>query len=108
MILSMFILFLLILFFGEIEYHFMLLVILPFAVLGISNIKKIPDNVKFLLIFTVIFMIGISIIPVYRSYQLLPIWIIFPALSSLFLIYGIPDLHTKIKQLIHYEDKNEI
>jgi len=108
MILSMFILFLIILFFGKIEYHFMLLVIVPFAVLGISNIKKIPDNIKFLLILTIIFMIGISIIPVYRAYQLLPIWLIFPALSSLFLIYGIPDLHTKIKQLIHYEDKNEI
>ena len=108
MILSFFTLVVLILFFGEIEYHFMLLLIVPFVVLGISNIKKIPDNVKFLLILTIMFMVGISIIPVYRAYQLLPIWLIFPALSSLFLIYGIPDLHTKIKQLIHYEGKNEI
>ena len=108
MILSFFTLVVLILFFGEIEYHFMLLLIVPFVVLGISNIKKIPDNVKFLLILTIMFMVGISIIPVYRAYQLLPIWLIFPALSSLFLIYGIPDLHTKIKQLIHYESKNEI
>jgi len=108
MILSFLTLLLLILFFGEIQYHFMLLVLLPFTILGISNIKKIPDNVKFLLLVTIIFMVGISIIPVYRAYQLLPIWIIFPALSSLFLIKGIPDIQIKIKQLIHYEDKNEI
>lgn len=108
MIVSFFILFLLILFFGEIEYHFMLLVLLPFAVLGISNIKKIPDNVKFLLLLTIIFMIGISIIPVYRAFQLLPIWIIFPALSSLFFIKVIPIIQTRVKQLIQHEDmKNE-
>jgi 4-amino-4-deoxy-L-arabinose transferase-like glycosyltransferase len=99
------ILFLLILFFGEIEYHFMLLVILPFVVLGLSNIKKIPDNIKFLLLVTIIFIVVISIIPVYRSFQLLPIWIIFPALSSLFFIKGIPVIQTKIKQLIQGEIK---
>ena len=108
MILSFFILFLLILFFGEIEYHFMLLVLLPFAVLGISNREKIPNNIKFLLVLTIVFMVGISIIPVYRAYQLFPIWIIFPALSSLFFIKGIPIIQTKVKQLIQHEDtKNE-
>ena len=97
-----------ILFFGEIEYHFMILVLTPFVVLGLSNIKKIPDNVKFLLLMTVIFMAFISIIPVYRAYLLLPIWLIFPALSSLFFIEGIPVIQTKIRQLIQREDtKNE-
>jgi len=108
MILSFCIVFLLILLFGEIEYHFMLLVLVPFVVLGLSNIKKIPDNVKFLLLLTVIFMIVISILPTYRAFQLLPIWIIFPALSSLFFIEGIPLIQTKIKQLIqHGNTKNE-
>ena len=108
MILSVLILSLLILFFGEIEYHFMLLILTPFVVLGLSNIKKIPDNVKFLLLLTAIFMAVISIIPAYRAYLLFPIWLIFPALSSLFFIEGIPVIQTKIKQLIQREGtKNE-
>ena len=42
------------------------------------------------------------------SYHLLPIWVIFPALSSLFFIEGIPAIQTKIKQLVQREDiKNE-
>ena len=104
-IFSFIILLSLILFFGEIEYHFMILVLLPFIVLGISNRDKIPDNIKFLLLFTIVFMIGISIVPVYRAYILFPIWIIFPALSSLFFIQGIPAIQTKIKQLIVQENK---
>jgi hypothetical protein len=108
MISALLIFFLLILVFGEIEYHFMILVLTPFVVLGLSNIKKIPDNVKFLLLLTVIFMVVISIIPVYRAYLLLPIWLIFPALSSLFFIEGIPVIQTKIRQLIQREGtKNE-
>ena len=83
----------------------MILVLLPFIVLGISNRDKIPDNIKFLLLFTIVFMIGISIVPVYRAYILFPIWIIFPALSSLFFIQGIPAIQTKIKQLIVQENK---
>ena len=54
----------------------------------------------------------ISIIPVYKAYQLFPIWLLFPALSSLFFIEGIPTIQSKIKQLIkqliQYKDvKNE-
>ena len=108
MISALLIFFLLILVFGEIEYHFMILVLTPFVVLGLSNIKKIPDNVKFLLLLTAIFMAVISIIPVYRAYLLFPIWLIFPALSSLFFIEGIPVIQTKIRQLIQREGtKNE-
>ena len=104
--------FFLILFFGDFEYHFMLLVLIPFVFLGLNNLEKIPNNIKFLLLFTIIFMGIISIIPVYKAYQLFPIWLLFPALSSLFFIEGIPTIQSKIKQLIkqliQYKDvKNE-
>ena len=100
MILSIFVAILLIQFFGDIEYHFMLLIIIPFVVIGISNIKKIPDNVIFLILLSVIFMSVISIFPVYRSYQLFPIWLIIPILSSVFLIKGIPEIQIKFKELL--------
>ena len=100
MILSIFVAILLIQFFGDIEYHFMLLVLIPFAVIGISNIKKIPDNVIFLILLSVIFVSVISIIPIHRSYQLFPIWLILTALSSVFLIKGIPEIQIKFKELL--------
>ncbi len=107
--LSIFTLFLLIQFFGNIEYHFMLLVVTPFFIIGIININKIPENVVFLILLSGIFLAVISLIPVYRSYHLFPIWLIFPALTSVFLIKGIPSIQIKIKELISRRRlKNEI
>ncbi|WP_182126129.1 glycosyltransferase family 39 protein [Nitrosopumilus sp. b2] len=91
--------FMIILFFGNFEYHFFLPIIIPFIVLGIYNIKKIPENFIFLLLFSLVFFLVVSIIPVYRSYQLLPMWIIIPTLSSVFLIKGIPIIQIKISEL---------
>jgi hypothetical protein len=39
---------------------------------------------------------------VYRAFHLFPIWLILPALSSLFFIEGIPAIQVKIKQLRHF------
>jgi hypothetical protein len=80
----------------------MLLAIVPLAVIGISNLHKIPNNVLFLLISCIIFLIFISVLPVYRAFHLFPIWLIFPALSSLFFIEGIPAIQAKIKQSLHF------
>ena len=99
---TFFITFLLIGLFGTLEYHFMLLVIIPLSVIGITNIHKIPNNVLFLLISCIIFLIFISVLPVYRAFHLFPIWLIFPALSSLFFIEGIPAIQAKIKQSLHF------
>ena len=87
--------------FGNIEYHFMLLVIVPLVTIGIININRIPNNVKFLIIACVVFLTLISTLPVYRAFHLFPIWLIFPALSSLFFIESIPAIQSKIKQLIN-------
>ena len=102
MVATFFITFLLIGLFGTLEYHFMLLAIVPLAVIGISNLHKIPNNVLFLLISCIIFLIFISVLPVYRAFHLFPIWLIFPALSSLFFIEGIPAIQAKIKQSLHF------
>ena len=102
MVTTFFITFLLIGLFGTLEYHFMLLAIVPLAVIGISNLHKIPNNVLFLLISCIIFLIFISVLPVYRAFHLFPIWLIFPALSSLFFIEGIPAIQAKIKQSLHF------
>ena len=99
---TFFITFLLIGLFGTLEYHFMLLVIIPLSVIGITNIHKIPNNVLFLLISCIIFLIFISVLPVYRAFHLFPIWLILPALSSLFFIEAIPAIQVKIKQLRHF------
>ena len=103
---TFFITFLLIGLFGNLEYHFLLLVILPLSAIGIINIHKIPNNVLFLIISCVIFLIFISILPVYRAFHLLPIWLILPALSSLFFIEAIPVIQTKIRQSLHLGGSN--
>ena len=102
MVATFFITFLLIGLFGTLEYHFLLLAIVPLAVIGISNLHKIPNNVLFLLISCIIFLIFISVLPVYRAFHLFPIWLIFPALSSLFFIECIPAIQAKIKQSLHF------
>jgi 4-amino-4-deoxy-L-arabinose transferase-like glycosyltransferase len=103
---TFFITFLLIGLFGTLEYHFMLLVIIPLSVIGITNIHKIPNNVLFLLISCIIFLIFISVLPVYRAFHLFPIWLILPALSSLFFIEAIPVIQTKIRQSLHLGGSN--
>ena len=103
---TFFITFLLIGLFGNLEYHFLLLVILPLSAIGIINIHKIPNNVLFLIISCVIFLIFISVLPVYRSFHLFPIWLILPALSSLFFIEAIPVIQTKIRQSLHLGGSN--
>ena len=104
---TFFITFLLIGLFGTLEYHFMLLVIIPLSVIGITNIHKIPNNVLFLLISCIIFLIFISVLPVYRAFHLFPIWLILPALSSLFFIEAIPAIQVKIKQLRHFRGTDD-
>ena len=94
--------FLLIGLFGTLEHHFLLLAIVPLAVIGITNIHRIPNNVLFLIISCIIFLIFISLLPVYRAFHFFPIWLIFPALSSLFFIEGIPAIQAKIRQLRHF------
>jgi len=94
--------FLLIGLFGTLEHHFLLLAIVPLVVIGITNIHRIPNNVLFLIISCIIFLIFISLLPVYRAFHLFPIWLIFPALSSLFFIEGIPAIQAKIRQLRHF------
>ena len=87
---------------GNIEHHFLLLVIVPLLIIGIINIRKIPNNVLFLIISCIIFLIFISVLPVYRAFHLFPIWLILPALSSLFFIEGITAIQTKIRQSLHH------
>ncbi|MGI0010798.1 MAG: glycosyltransferase family 39 protein [Nitrosopumilaceae archaeon] len=81
---------------GDFSIHFFAIVIIPLLVLGIRCIRNVETNFLPLLILPVVYFIIISVIPVYRSFHLLPIWISVVTLSSVFFIEVIPKLCSKI------------
>jgi len=92
---------------GDIYIHFFALFIVPVISLVILNFKKIDNNLKPILIVPVIYFIFISITPVTKPDHLLPSWIIFPALSSIFFIEVIPKIisKTRISQITKTKNK---
>jgi len=84
---------------GDINIHFFALFIVPVISLVILNFKKIDNNLKPILIAPVIYFIFISVTPVTKPDHLLPSWVVFPALSSIFFIEVIPKIISKIKRI---------
>ena len=97
---------LLVLLLGDIKIHFFALFIVPMISLVILNFKKIANNLKPILIAPGIYMVLISIIPVSKAEHLLQIWIVFPALSSIFLIEVIPKMISKIRRTSQIKNEN--
>ncbi len=87
---SIFVSSILIIKFGEIENHFFALVMIPILVIGIMQIQKIEKQILPLLMLSVIFFIGISIVPLIRAEQLFAMWIIVPILTTICLTEVIP------------------
>ena len=86
----------LVLLFGDINIHFFALIILPIIGLTILNFNKIENNLLPVLVAPAVYLVLISIIPVSKPEHLLPIWIMIPALSSVFFIQVIPGMISKI------------
>lgn len=82
--------------FGDISIHFFALIILPIIGLTILNFNKIDKNLLPILIAPAVYLVLISIVPVSKPEHLLPIWIMIPALSSVFFIQVIPKIISKI------------
>ena len=97
---------LLVLLLGDIEIHFFALFIIPMISLVILNFKKIANNLKPILIAPGIYLELISIIPVSKPEHLLQIWIIFPALSSVFFIEVIPKIISKTRRTSQIKNEN--
>jgi hypothetical protein len=92
--------------FGDITIHFFALFIVPIISLVILHFNRIDDNLKPILLVPIIYFIVFSITPVTKPDHLLPSWIVFPALSSIFFIEVIPKIISKIKGISHTKTKN--
>ena len=83
---------------GDFSLHFFAIIIMPILVLGTVNITRIKPNLLPLVILSVVYILIISISPLYRSYQLFPMWIIIPIMSSIFFLEVIPKIVSKISK----------
>jgi hypothetical protein len=84
--------------FGEINSHFFAIIVIPALVLGIIQIQKIEKQMLPLLVLSVIFFIGISIMPINRSDQLFSMWLIVPIFTTLCLTEIIPKGISKLRK----------
>ena len=82
---------------GDIEIHFLAIIIIPLLVITIKNIRKIQKNFLPLLITSIVFMILMSTFPLSSPRHLLAMWIIFPTLGAVFFVEVIPKIYSKIK-----------
>jgi hypothetical protein len=81
---------------GDLKIHFFAIIIIPVISICLLNIRKFEKNFLVLMILGVVFMISISIIPLYRSYQLFPMWILLTLLSAVFFVEVLPKIYSKI------------
>ncbi len=94
--------------FGNFQIHFMLLIILPIVSFGIINIRKTKENLIPLLIFPLIFLVGVSIVNLGRGYQFFPIFISLAMFSAVFIFQTVPQIITKIYSYKKNESKGKI
>ena len=86
-------------FLGIFETYFFATIIIPLLILVFISYKKIEKKFLPLLIAPVVYFFVMSIIPITRADYFFAVWIIFPTLSSLFLLEMIPNiLSNKYKQ----------
>jgi hypothetical protein len=87
-----------ILLFGDIEKHYFAIIIIPILILGSLHIKKIEKQLIPILIISVIFFMGISVVPIHRADQLFSMWIIIPMLTAISITEVIPKIIFKVKK----------
>ena len=93
--------FTLVLIFGQITEHFFAIFIIPLIVLGIFYLRTFNKSLLPLLILSFIYFSMISIVSLAAPYQLLPMWLIIPALSSIFFLKALPSISQKIFRKNH-------
>ena len=84
---------------GSISDHFFFIIISPLFVLTLLNIRNIQTNFLPLLILPFVFLPLMSIVPVYRAYHLLPLFLPIAILSAIFFVDALPKLAFKIKNI---------
>jgi 4-amino-4-deoxy-L-arabinose transferase-like glycosyltransferase len=92
-----------VLFIGNITQHYFAIFLIPLIILGILSRDKMNKNFLPLLIISIVFFFSLSILPVYRSYQFLPLLIPFSILNSIFIVEIVSKISYKQKFL---EGKN--
>lgn len=88
---------------GDIQIHFFAIIIVPLLVICIKNIKNFEKNLLPLLILGVIFMLSVSIVPLYRSYQFFPIWMLISLMNAIFFVEVIPRIYVKTMTIIKFK-----
>ena len=82
--------------FGDFQYHFFILIIIPIIVILLKNIRKMDENLAFILIMSLMYLAVISIVPLMGPYQVLPMWISIAMLSSIFFVKTLPKIVKKL------------
>ena len=78
---------------GSFQDHFFAIIIMPIIVIGILNFKNIENNFKPLLLLSLLFLIGMAIIPVRGPIHFAPVWILIATLSAIFFVKVTPEIH---------------
>ena len=88
---------------GDIQIHFFAIIIIPLLSVCILNIKNFEKNLLPLLILGVIFMLSVSIVPLYRSYHLFTMWMLIPLMSAIFFVEIVPKIHSKVLTITKFQ-----
>ena len=83
---------------GILETYFFAIIIIPILALGIFSFKKIQKNFLPLFVAAIIYFLMMAVIPVGRAEYFFSVWIIFPVLTSLFILELIPRITTQKNQ----------
>ena len=83
---------------NDFQHYFLLLIIIPLVSLILLKIKNIKTNLLPLLILPLFYLSFISVMPIYRSYQIFPMWITIAILSAVFFVEVIPKFIIKIRK----------
>ena len=78
---------------GSFQDHFFAIIIMPIIVIGILNFKNIENNFKPLLLLSLLFLIGMAIIPIRGPIHFAPVWILIATLSAIFFVKVTPEIH---------------
>lgn len=86
----------LVLIFGELKFHFFLIIAAPVVFLGLMTLKQIQKNLIPIIILAPIYFLLTSIVPLDRPDQFFSIWITISILCSIFFLNVIPKILTPV------------
>jgi len=89
-------------FLGDFHIHYFAIFICPVIVLILSNFKKIEKIQLIILVLPTVYIVIVSIIPFYRPYSFLPIWIFIVCVYAVFLTNTLPIFFRKIMKFSNH------